>query len=103
MNVTFCRLVLLCLRFRSPVPLIKSASYNLRRLGPDNDIGSPTALLSLRELNDLRKNSLLVDFISSRVEGKNICSLPPPDARRRRFPFIIHGSDVKGDSQVCDR
>ena len=84
MNVTFCRLALLCLRFRSPVPLIKSASYNLRRRdGPDNDIGSPTALLSLRELNDLRRtHCCLTSFrVDSRAKTFAL-SATAPDATR---------------------
>ena len=84
MNVTFCRLALLCLRFRSPVPLIKSASYTLRRRdGPDNDIGSPTALLSLRELNDLRRtHCCLTSFrVDSRAKTFAL-SATAPDATR---------------------
>ena len=103
MNVTFCRLVLLCLRFRSPVPLIKSASYNLRRDGPDNDIGSPTALLSLRELNDLRRTHCCLTSFRVDSRAETFALTARRDARRRHFPFIIHGSDVKGDSQVCHR
>ena len=82
MNVTFCRLVLLCLRFRSPVPLIKSASYSLRRDGPDNDIGSPTALLSLRELNDLRRTHCCLTSFRVDSRAETFAHLPPPDATR---------------------
>ena len=83
MNVTFCRLALLCLRFRSPVPLIKSASYNLRRRdGPDNDIGSPTALLSLRELNDLRRTHCCLT--SFRVDSRAKTFALSATARARR-------------------
>ena len=61
---------------------------NLRRDGPDNDIGSPTALLSLRELNDLRRTHCCLT--SFRVDSRAETFALSAAARRARAVGVFH-------------